>query len=150
MTRGDTSKIIIRPAAAEDYQAIRDVWRKSSLNVCEDGRDGEAAFRRQLEWYTGLYLVADDAHRIVGVVLGTHDRRKGWINRLAVLPEYRRRGIAARLVTACDRAIRRQGVEIVAALVEPQNHASLRLFEQLGYSTAVPVTYFRRPDRPGA
>lgn len=150
MTSGDTREIKIRPARPEDYESILELWRKCNLTISADGRDSQAAFRRQLEWYADMYLVATDADRIVGVILGTHDLRKGWINRLAVLPEYRRSGIAARLVLACDRAIRRLGIEIVAALVEPYNHPSLRLFEKLGYRTDVPVTYFRRLDRPGA
>ncbi len=87
--------------------------------------------------------------RIVGVALGTHDGRKGWINRLAVQPDHRRQGIAAALVTACDTAIRGHGIGIVAALVESDNTASAAFFEALGYRADVPVHYFRKADPLG-
>jgi len=150
MTRAGTESIPIRPATEQDYASILLVWRESGLRVSEDGRDGPAAFRDQLARFPGLYLVAADAERVIGVVLGTHDGRKGWINRLAVLPQHRRSGIGSRLVQACDRAIRELGIEIVTALVEPRNQASCRLFEKLGFRTDVPVTYFRKVGRPGA
>ncbi|MFQ5413999.1 MAG: GNAT family N-acetyltransferase [Phycisphaerae bacterium] len=142
--------VSIRPATAGDYAAIVAVWRAAGLAFRAGGRDGEAGFRRQLARFPGLYLVATDADRIVGVVLGTHDERKGWINRLAVLPAYRRRGVGAALVAACDAAIRRAGIEIVAALVEPENASSAALFAHAGYSEDVPVRYFRKCTRPDA
>jgi len=37
---------------------------------------------------------------LVGSVLASHDERKGWLNRLAVAPNHRRRGPARRLIAA--------------------------------------------------
>ena len=85
----------IRRAKPEDYGEIVEVWRASGLSVRLQGRESEEAFRLQLDQFPDLYLLAIDGGRIVGVVLGSHDHRKGWINRLAVLPEYRRRGMAS-------------------------------------------------------
>ena len=142
--------LIIREAVAGDYDAVLDVWNKTGLHPRISGRDGRAAFEHQLKQFPGLYLVAEDQGRIVGVIIGTHDHRKGWINRLAVLPQYRRRGIGRTLAQACDDAIRAAGIEIVAALVEDGNDASMSLFRDLGYKTDVAVTYFRKLDRPDA
>lgn len=144
-----TAALVIRPATASDYDQIFVVWEASGLNVCADGRESREAFNRQVAQFPALYLVATDAGRVVGVVLGSHDHRKGWINRLAVLPEYRRRGIASSLVRACDTAIRRFGIEVVSALVEPPNDASFAVFEKLGFDT-LRVRYFRKASRPGA
>lgn len=145
--------ISIRPAVSEDYESIVRVWTEAGLSARLEGRDAREAFDRQLAAFPGLYLVAVDsasADRIVGVVLGTHDGRKGWINRLAVVPSCRRRGIGAALVSACDQALRAAGMEIVAALIEPPNEASVRLFEGLGYRADVPVRYYRKLSRPNA
>ncbi len=141
---------VIREAVAADYDAVLDLWNKTNAKPRVSGRDGRAAFEHQLGQFPGLYLVAENAGRLIGVVLGTHDHRKGWINRLAVLPPYRRRGIGRALAQACDAAIRAGGIEIVAALVEEGNDASMSLFRDLGYKTDVAVTYFRKLDRPDA
>ncbi len=140
----------IRSATIEDYDQIVELWRAGGPSVRLKGRESKAAFARQLERLSDMYLVATDGDRVVGVVLGSHDHRKGWINRLAVLPEYRRHGIASALVSACEAAIRRHGIEIVAALIEPNNAVSAKVFEELGYRDDVAVRYYRKLSRPDA
>ena len=140
----------IRPAATGDYEAIVGIWSAAGLPVRLAGREGRPAFLRQLAQFPDLYLVATEGDRVIGVVLGSHDQRKGWINRLAVLPEYRRRGIGAGLARACDEAIRAHGIEIVAALVEKDNITSAELFEKLGYRADVPARYYRKLSHPDA
>lgn len=136
--------VVIRPAAEDDYPDIVSVWRESGLSVRPQGRDRREAFVAQLARFPKSYLVAQAQGRVVGVVLGTHDGRKGWINRLAVLPAYQRRGVASALVAACEQALRASGIGITAALVEPHSAASAALFDRLGYATDVPVLYFRK------
>ncbi len=142
-----TEKLTIRPLRAADYAELCDVWRAAGLSVRPHGRDAEPEFRKQLARFASCYLAAEIDGRIVGVVLGTHDVRKGWINRLAVRPQYRQRGIARRLVEACEQALVAEGIEIIAALVEEGNEPSARLFASQGYKTDVPVYYFRKPLR---
>ena len=138
----------IRRAKPEDYGEIVEVWRASGLSVRLQGRESEEAFRLQLDQFPDLYLLAIDGGRGVGVVRGSHDHRKGWINRLAVLPGYRRRGMASALMSACEAAIGTHGIEIAAALVESDNTASHAFFERLGYRADVPVRYYRKLSRP--
>ncbi len=144
------SPLPIRPARVDDYDGILAVWSAAGLSFRPGYRDSKEGFQRQLQRFGSMYLVATDGDRVVGVVFGSHDERKGWINRLAVLPQYRRRGLAAALVEACEAAIRADGIEIVAVLIESDNLPSCRLFENLGYRSDVPVRYYRKLSHPGA
>ena len=85
--------------------------------------------------------------RIVGVVLGTHDGRKGWINRLAVAKEFRRQNVASKLVTAVETRLNELGIDIIACLIEPENSISKTFFSKLGYTKA-PVEYFSKKKSP--
>jgi len=140
--------VTIRSLEPNDYERVCAVWSAAGLSTRPHGRDGRAAFLRQLARFPTSYLLAEIGGEAVGVILGTHDERKGWINRLAVRPEYRRRGIARRLIAACEHALHEQGIEIVAVLVERANPASARLFAAAGYAADVPVHYFRKLSRP--
>ena len=136
--------------AADDYPAILALWQRAGLPVRPTGRDAPDAFARQMA--TGLQRVigirADD--RLVGVAVLTHDGRKGWINRLAVDPEYRRRGIASALVAESERWFREDlGLEVYAALIEGENVDSQALMAHLGY-TSHDVRYVSKRVRPEA
>ena len=48
-------------------------------------------------------------------------------------PAYRRRGIAGRLVREVERRVEALGIEIVAALIESDNEASLAFFQAIDY-----------------
>jgi ribosomal protein S18 acetylase RimI-like enzyme len=131
----------------EDYPAVRDLWQQAGLFFRPGGRDAEGAVLWQLQHFPKTYLVAERDGRLLGVVLGTHDGRKGWINRLAVHPDYRRRGLGRRLLHVCERALNAEGIEIIAALVERDNDESAAFFARAGYAADVPVHYFRKPSR---
>ncbi len=136
----------IRPLRLSDYAAMIAVFEACGLHPRTRSRDSRKAVAKQLRSNRALYFGAFDGPRLVGTVLGTHDTRKGWINRLAVMPEYRHQGIAARLVRTCERALRKQGMEMFAALIEGDNLASQTLFAKLGYETS-DIRYYRRKLR---
>lgn len=136
----------IRELRLADYPAIIEVFDLCRLTPRVRGRDSRRNMAKQLRARSNVYLGAFDGPRLVGTVLATHDTRKGWINRLAVLPEYRRRGIAQMLVRAAERALRGRGMEIFAALIEEDNVASQTLFRKLGYDPQS-ILYYRRKLR---
>ena len=136
----------LRPLRRTDYHAMIALFQIAGMNPKTRGRDSPRSFTEQLRRNRRSYLGAFDGDRLVGVVLGTHDTRKAWINRLAVHPDYRRRSIAARLVRACERVLREQGLKMFAALIEPENRASEAFFRSLGYEI-VPILYARKKLR---
>ncbi|MCU0503613.1 MAG: GNAT family N-acetyltransferase [Anaerolineae bacterium] len=126
--------LILCDLHAAEYDDILALWQRAGLPVRDEGRDAPAAFARQMA--SGLQRVIGlrvDG-KLVAVAVLTHDGRKGWINRLAVDPAYRRQGLARRLVAEAERWFAIDlGLEVWAALIERHNHASLLLFEESGY-----------------
>ncbi len=129
-----TDEIVIRTLNLEDYDRWMSVWQRAGLSSMKPkGRDSRSAFARQFASGTHSMIGLELSGELVGVVLATHDGRKGWINRLAVLPEHRRRGYAARLMAEAEGVLRAQGMIVIAALIEPGNDTSLALFRKIGY-----------------
>ncbi len=117
-----------------DYAAILELWRHAGLAVRAEGRDAPQAFARQMASGIQRVIGLRDGARLVAVAVLTHDGRKGWINRLAVDPASRRRGLAQTLIAEAERWFAEDiGLEIWAALIEEENHASQALFDDLGY-----------------
>jgi len=135
-----------RRLTIEDYDAVIALWRRSGLTSLRPaGRDSREAFAKQLA--EGQIVIGlEEADRLIGVVVATHDTRKGWINRLAIDPDFRRRGYARRLVEAAEAALRELGLTLIAALIEDDNNASLALFKRLGYAVHTDIYYVSKRD----
>jgi ribosomal protein S18 acetylase RimI-like enzyme len=119
------------------------LWQRAGLHSLRpQGRDGRAAMARQLESGVQTILGLELEGRLIGVVVATHDSRKGWINRLAVDPAHRRQGHARRLIEAAERVLRAQGMRVIAALIESDNPASLALFREAGYVEVDPEMHY--------
>jgi ribosomal protein S18 acetylase RimI-like enzyme len=123
------------------------LWHRSGITSLKPhGRDNRETFARQLQGSTQTVIGLEVEGELVGVVVATHDGRKGWINRLAVDPAHRRRGWGVRLMAAAEQKLRSQGIRVIAALVEESNEASLTLFQQQGYSLAEDILYLSKRD----
>jgi len=140
--------VTIRPLAIDDYEALRALWEEAGLPYRPNGRDTRENISSQIESDCSIYLVAEEDGRMVGAVLGTHDGRKGWINRLAVVPDQRKRGIAAMLVRAVEERLLERGIEIFACQIENWNEPSMTVFDHLGYTRHDDIIYFTKRLRP--
>ena len=121
----------------DDYDRLLALWQRAGLHSLKpQGRDSREALARQLASGVQTIFGLEIGEMLVGAVAATHGGRKGWINRLAVDLGYRRRGYGARLIEKAEKALREQGLRVIAALVESDNQASLALFQKLGYVDA--------------
>ena len=124
----------IRRLGLDDYEELLALWRRAGLHSLRpQGRDSRVSLARQLASGVQTILGLEVDGQLVGAVVATHDSRKGWINRLAVDHDHRRRGYAARLIAAAEETLREQGIHVIAALVESDNPTSLALFRKVGY-----------------
>lgn len=83
--------------------------------------------------YNGVVrLKAVRDQQMVGFIAGDVRRMEGvaWIATVAVLPEYRGRGIGAALLQACEAHI---PVSRIRLCVRPSNDIAIRLYEKFGY-----------------
>ena len=133
MNAQDPSGVTIRNLGMDDYDAVLRLWTEAGLPFRPLGRDSPASMAVQLQSGTAFLLAAELEGELAGVVLGTHDGRKGWINRLAVRPALRRRGIARLLVREVEARMSAAGLEVTAALIETPNEGSLAFFKEVGY-----------------
>jgi ribosomal protein S18 acetylase RimI-like enzyme len=131
---------------ADDYDAVRDLWSQTGLKIRPVGRDSREQFAAQLSSGLQTVIGARAGERLVGVVLTTHDGRKGWINRLAVHPDCRRQGLGRRLVQEAERVLHDQGLTVIAALIEDGNTASLTLFQRAGYADFTEIHYVTKRE----
>ena len=140
----------LRSLTIDDYEAVIALWQRSGLpSIRPEGRDSRSEFARQLD-QGQIVIGLEDGDKLIGVVVATNDTRKGWINRLAIDPDHRRKGYGAQLIHAAEAALHEIGLKVIAALIEDYNDASLALFKREGYAVHTDIYYASKCDAEAA
>jgi ribosomal protein S18 acetylase RimI-like enzyme len=142
------SGLTIRRFRIQDYEPLVDLWKTARLPYKPGGRDARDRIDREIQGPNAIFLVAEVAGQLIGSVFATHDGRKGWINRLAVAPSYRRRRVARSLMAEAEKRLSKAGIEIVACLIEDWNADSKLFFEKIGYHRFDKISYFTKKKHP--
>jgi ribosomal protein S18 acetylase RimI-like enzyme len=146
MPRG-IPRIDVRPLSSSDVRLLHELWRDSGLSFKQRGRDRLELLRAQRRRSPDLFLGAFSEGELVGSVIASDDGRRGWINRLAVRPSVRRKGVAKALVLEAEDALRKRGRHLFCIHVERDNESSMRLFEKAGYALEKDIFYFTKRER---
>jgi ribosomal protein S18 acetylase RimI-like enzyme len=143
-------EVVIRRFRMNDYDAVMALWTEAGLPLKPSGRDARGRIEAQLAEPNVIFLVAEADGRLAGTVLATHDGRKGWINRLAVRRDARRRGIGERLAREAEARLEAAGMDVLACLIEEGNEASMEFFSRLGYLRKDDIHYFVKKKTPAS
>jgi N-acetylglutamate synthase len=141
--------LFIRRAGPQDYDGIVSLWTRAGLEHRPTGRDSRHNLEREMADPEADILLAMVGERIVGTVIGTNDGRKGWVNRLAVDPDHRGKGVAQALVAEVEACFRDRSIGVFSCLVMADNDPSQRLFEGIGYDRHPEVIYYSKKTGPG-
>lgn len=136
----------LRTLGPEDYEAIIHVWQKAGLRHKPNGRDSKNEITEQMERDPDMFVGCFVDEKLAGLVIGSYDQRKGWINRLAVSPAHRRKGIAKALVKRIEEILKKKGFRIIATLIEEDSPESMRLFTEAGYLKHDDIDYLTKRE----
>ena len=135
-----------RTLGPEDHDDIISVWKRAGLPIKPRGRDSKEEMAHQMALDPEMFLGCYVDGRLTGMIMGSYDSRKGYINRLAVVKEHRRKGIARALVAEMEKRLRERGFRIITILVEDRSPESMALFSSLGYYRHEDIHYYSKRE----
>ncbi len=122
---------IIRECRAEEAEAVLALWRAAGASPSVT--DSVADIRRAILHSPTRFLVAEAGGKLIGSVIGSFDGWRANFYRLAVIPAYRRRGLARELVAEIESWLIQQGAKKIGALVENDRPGSMAFWQAAGY-----------------
>jgi len=136
------TKFSLRQFSAEDLDSVIEINR-----ICLPENYASFFFMDTYRSCPSAFVVAESDGRIVGYIMcriehGFSDikrlrfLRKGHIISVAVLPEYRRAGMATELVKRALQALREMNADECFLEVRTTNDQALKLYEKLGFALA--------------
>ena len=135
--------ITIRLVTIDDYQQMFSLWSsteesKRALNPVDDSREGiDRYIKRNPSTCFGAFCDG----KLVGIILTGHDGRRAIVHHLCVHPDFRRQGIASRLVEKAEEAIKAEGISKIFGLVFKDNVRANDFWEKEGYSLRTNLNY---------
>ena len=119
--------------ASIESKVFPDAWNQRDITnlICTEG---------------GVCFVAMEGDKVVAYVLARLIPPECEIYRVAVLPEYRKRGIAYRLMDYAIKTSRGKGLEIVFLEVRESNLPAVKLYEAYGFKRiGLRKNYYKNP-----
>lgn len=135
--------ITIRLVTICDYDKMFALWNsteqsKRALNSVDDSPEGIDRFiKRNPSTCFGAF----SGEQLIGIILTGHDGRRAIIHHLCVHPDFRRQGIAGRLVECAEKAIKAEGINKMFGLVFKDNETANAFWEKQGYSLRTNLNY---------
>ena len=123
--------IVIRACEEGDIDAVLALWGSSAApGSFYNSAEGVAL---RLTRDRELFVLAVDGDQIVGSLMGGWDGWRGILYRMAVAPDYRRRGIASRLLAEVEHRLAKLGCQRVHASVIPESPGATAFWAAAGY-----------------
>ena len=138
--------VVFRNLESGDYDRIIALWDLTGLPIRPRGRDSRREIIRLMNRDPDLFIGSFIDDNLVGVLIGTDDGRKGWLNRLAVHPDYQNKGIGKALVMECEKRFKDRGRQIIAVNVEEWNEISLQFFLGIEYVLHRDILYLTKRE----
>ncbi len=124
----------IRPAHPDDdAQQVLDLWQAAAENHGRPAHDDAHLLEGLLRFDPDALLLAESGDALIGSVIAGWDGWRAHLYRLAVRPEFRRRGVGAALLQAAEQRLAGLGARRFDAMVLDANVLGQQAWRAAGY-----------------
>ncbi len=124
--------MIIRQFKPEDTDAAIGLWMQCNLTV--PWNNPWQDIERKMKASPELFLVGELDGRVIGTAMGGYEGHRGWVNYLAVHPDYQRKGYGAALMKRLEEKLAALGCPKLNLQVRMSNRGVMAFYEKIGYT----------------
>ena len=115
----------------KSYIEVIELWKKTGISVSSS--DTKEELEKMYNRNPQLFLLGKMKEKVVGVVMGGFDGRRGYLHHLAIDPEYQKKGYGRLMVDNLIKKFRKLGVHKVHLFIEKNNKEVVKFYRNLGW-----------------
>ena len=113
------------------YHDIIDLWKRSGIEVSSsDTRD---EITKMLKRNSNLFLIGKEDGKVIAVVMGGFDGRRGYVHHLAIDPDYQKKNYGKMMMDELIEKFRKKKVHKVHLFIEKHNKEVIDFYRKLGW-----------------
>lgn len=136
--------MLIRSFQPEDQPSIVQLWQRAGLTRPWNDPDLDIQRKLSVPPETSWFLVGEVDQQIVASVMVGYEGHRGWINYLAVDPDFRRQGLGRQLMEAAEQLLVKAGCPKVNLQVRADNAKAISFYQQVGFNEDAVVSFGKR------
>jgi GNAT superfamily N-acetyltransferase len=126
--------MLIRPYVPGDFAAVTALWDATGISIHYN--DPAKDIPRMLATHNCQLYVGTIEERVMASIMVGHEGHRGWLYKLAVMPEFRGKGYGRDLVQQAERWLVARGMPKVNLMIRDTNIKVREFYQRLGYDVA--------------
>ena len=124
-------KMKIEKFKIEYYDEVVELWRKAGIEIVSSDTIDEVT--RVLNRNPDLFLIGKLHEKVISVVIGAFDGRRGYVHHLAVDPDYQKIGFGKIIMEALIEQFRTKNIQKVHLFIEKSKKSVVKFYSNLGW-----------------
>lgn len=133
---------MIRLFTENDYDEVYQLWKRSpgvGLRSLDDSREAIIRFSRR---NPTTNFVAVENEKIVGVIFGGHDGRRGYLYHVCVEESHRQKSIGRQLIECVIEAMKAEQINRLGLICLKDNNLGNAFWSSMGWTNRIDLNYY--------
>ena len=135
-------QLTIRPFRPDDEDAVIELWHRCKLVV--PWNDPHEDIATKLAFQPELFFVGAVDGKVIASVMVGYEGHRGWINYLAVDPDYQRQGIGRQMMAKAEAVLCDMGCPKINLQIRESNTGVIQFYEKIGFSSDHVIGFGKR------
>ena len=137
-------QMLVRPYRTDDEEFLVSLWQVCELTVPWNNPHKDIA--RKLQVQPELFLVGILDSNLIATVMGGYDGHRGWINYLAVHPDFQGKGYGQEIMNSVETGLREMGCPKINLQIRTGNDKIISFYQKLGFTNDQVVSMGKRME----